>query len=164
MRDDLGADLVVDALGLAATSRRLRPGLIHDSDLGEQYRSQAFGPTLRDSGILGSMGSRGDVFDNADAESFMATITTGLIRRQRFKTKDESRLAVFSYIDAVCDRRRRRSALGYRSPIDCEETLREHSLDTVAVSRKTVGENGATPVLQRRRHPRTGQEERNHQT
>ena len=69
MRDDLKADLVVDALGMATTRRRPGPGLIHHSDRGGQYRSLAFGRTLRDSGILASMGSRGDAFDNAAARA-----------------------------------------------------------------------------------------------
>ncbi len=64
--------LVVDALGMATTRRRPGPGLIHHSDRGGQYRSLALGRTLRDSGILASMGSRGDAFDNAACESFMA--------------------------------------------------------------------------------------------
>jgi putative transposase len=55
MRDDLKADLVVDALGMATTLRRPRPGLIHHSDRGGQYRSLAFGRTLRDFGILASI-------------------------------------------------------------------------------------------------------------
>ena len=79
MRDDLKADLVVDALGMATTRRRPGPGLIHHSDRGGQYRSLALGRTLRDSGILASMGSRGDAYDNAACESFMASIKTELV-------------------------------------------------------------------------------------
>jgi putative transposase len=63
MRDDLKADLVVDALGMAVTIRRPETGLIHHSDRGGQYRSLALGRTLRDSGIMASMGSRGDAYD-----------------------------------------------------------------------------------------------------
>jgi putative transposase len=96
MRDDLKADLVVEALGMATTRRRPGPGLIHHSDRGGQHRSLALGRTLRDSGILASMGSRGDAFDNAAAESFMASIKTELTKRQTFKTRDDARLAVFS--------------------------------------------------------------------
>jgi len=74
MRDDLKADLVVDALGLATTRRRAGPGSIHHSDRGEQYPSQAFGRTLRDSGIIASMGWRGDPFYGlAQTASFSAT-------------------------------------------------------------------------------------------
>lgn len=88
MRDDLKADLVVDALGMATARRRPGPGLIHHSDRGGQYRSLAFGRTLRDSGILASMGSCGDAYDNAACESFMASIKTELVKRNTFKTRD----------------------------------------------------------------------------
>jgi putative transposase len=133
MRDDLKADLVVDALGMATTRRRPGPGLIHHSDRGGQYRSLAFGRTLRDSGILASMGSRGDAYDNAACESFMASIKTELVKRQTFKTRDEARLAVFSYIEAFYNPQRRHSALGYLSPIEYEKMLQENCVETVLV-------------------------------
>jgi len=130
MRDDLKADLVVDALGMAVTMRRPETGLIHHSDRGGQYRSLALGRTLRDSGIMASMGSRGDAYDNAAAESFMATIKTELVHRHRFKSRDEARLAVFRYIEGFYNPHRRHSALGYRSPVEYEKMLsdREASL------------------------------------
>ena len=99
MRDDLKVDLMVDALGMATTRWRPGPGLIHHSDRGGQYRSLAFGRTLRDSGILASMGSRGEAYDNAACESFMASIKTELVKRNTSKTRDEARRAVFSYIE-----------------------------------------------------------------
>jgi transposase InsO family protein len=133
MRDDLKAELVVDALGMATTRRRPGPGLIHHSDRGGQYRSLAFGRTLRDSGILASMGSRGDAYDNAAAESFMASIKTELVKRNTFKTRDEARLAVFSYIEAFYNPQRRHSALGYLSPIEYEKMLKENCIETVLV-------------------------------
>mgnify|MGYP001825229485 CR=1 FL=1 len=94
MRNDLQADLVVDALGMAVTRRKPTGGVVHHSDSGSQYTSLAFGATLRDSGVMASMGSRGDAYDNAAAESFMATIKKELIHRRRFKTKDAARLAI----------------------------------------------------------------------
>jgi len=127
MRDDLKADSVIDALGMAATMRNPGPGLIHHSDRGGQYRSLAFGKTLRDSGIMASMGSRGDAYDNAAAESVMATIKTELVHRNRFKTKDEARLAVFSYIEGFYNPLRRHSALGYMSPVEYERMLEDQA-------------------------------------
>jgi putative transposase len=132
MRDDLKADLVVDALGMAATRRRPAPGLIHHSDRGGQYRSLAIGRTLRDSGILASMGSRADVYDNAVTESVMATIKTELVHRHRFKTRDEARLAVFRFIEGFYNPYRLHSALGYLSPIEFEKKLDERPLEAVA--------------------------------
>jgi len=72
---------------------------------------------------MASMGSKGDAFDNAAAESFMATIKTELIYRNRFKTKDEARLAVFKYIEGFYNPTRRHSALGYKSPAEYEKML-----------------------------------------
>ena len=135
MRGDLTADLVVDALGMAVTLRRPRGDTIHHSDRGSQYRSLALGKTLKDSGIMASMGSKGDAFDNAAAESFMATIKTELIYRNRFKTKDEARLAVFKYIEGFYNPTRRHSALGYKSPAEYEKMLmgREQTAAAAAV-------------------------------
>ena len=82
MRDDLKAELVVDALGMALTRRRPQPGLVHHSDRGSQYTSLAFGKTMQDAEILPSMGRRGDAFDNAVAESFFATLETELLDRR----------------------------------------------------------------------------------
>jgi len=134
MRNDLTADLVVDALGMAVTLRR--PGLetIHHSDRGSQYRSLAIGKTLKESGIMASMGSKGDAYDNAAAESFMATIKTELIYRNRFKTKDEARLAVFRYIEGFYNPVRRHSALGYKSPAEYERMLMAAGQTATAVA------------------------------
>lgn len=123
MRGDLTADLVVDALGMAVTLRHPKLETIHHSDRGSQYRSLAIGKTLKESGIMASMGSKGDAFDNAAMESFMATIKTELIYRNRFKTKDEARLAVFQYIEGFYNPVRRHSALGYKSPAEYEKML-----------------------------------------
>jgi len=123
MRNDLSADLVVDALGMAVTLRKPGPGTIHHSDRGSQYGSLAIGKTLRDSGLMRSMGSKGDAYDNAAAESFMATIKTELVHRNRFKTKDEARLAVFKYIEGFYNPVRRHSSLGHKSPAEYERML-----------------------------------------
>ena len=70
----LDAAIVVDAVSMAVTRRRPPAGVVHHSDRGgSQYTSLALGKTLRDSGIVASMGSRGDAYDNALAESFMST-------------------------------------------------------------------------------------------
>jgi putative transposase len=98
MRDDLKAELVVDALAMAVT-RRPPAGLVHHSDRGSQYGSLAFGRTLRESGLLALMGSRGDAFDNALAESFISRLKCELIRRQSWASRDQARLAVFEYIE-----------------------------------------------------------------
>jgi putative transposase len=87
MPDDLNSDIVVDALGMATTMRRPGTGLVHHSDRGAQYRSLAFGKSLRDSGILASMGETGVPHDNAVTESVMAKIKKDCVHRHRFKTR-----------------------------------------------------------------------------
>ena len=76
-----------------------------------------------------SMGSRGDAYDNAAMESFMASIKTELINRRRFKTKDEARTAIFRHIEAFYNPRRRHSALGQMSPAAYETMLATASLE-----------------------------------
>jgi putative transposase len=133
MRDDLKAELVVDALGMALTRRRPRPGLVHHSDRGSQYTSLAFGKTMQDAGILPSMGRRGDAFDNALAESFFATLETELLDRRSFKSRDQARLALFQWIEGFYNSRRRHSTLGQRSPDKYEEIMNK-SDNTTAVA------------------------------
>jgi len=100
MRDDLKTELALDALGMALTRRRPRPGLVHHSDRGSQYTSLAFGKTMQAAGVLPSVGRRGDAFDNALAESFFATLETELLGRHSFRSRDEARLALFTYIES----------------------------------------------------------------
>jgi transposase InsO family protein len=83
-----------------AVARRKPPvGVVHHSDRGSQYTSLAFGRTLRESGLVASMGRRGDAYDNAACESFISTIKNELIKRQSWKSRDQAWLAVFSYIE-----------------------------------------------------------------
>ncbi len=120
MRDDLKAELVVDALAMAVTRRRPKGRLVHHSDRGSQYTSLAFGKTLRESGLVASMGSRGDAFDNAACESVISTLKEEWIKRHRYQSRDQARLSIFRYIETFYNPRRRHSALGYRSPADYE--------------------------------------------
>jgi putative transposase len=85
-----------------------------------QYVSLAFGQKARDAGIAISMGSRGDCFDNAVAESFFATLKKELVRRRSWPNRRELQSAVFDYIETFYDRERRHSTLGYLSPREFE--------------------------------------------
>jgi putative transposase len=125
MRPDLGAELVVDALEMAIARRRPSPGLVHHSDQGSQYVSLRFGERCREIGIHQSMGSKGDCFDNAVAESFFATLEKDLLRRQSFATRQDARTAVFDYIETFYNPVRLHSTLGYRSPIEYEKITNE---------------------------------------
>jgi len=121
MADNMRAELVVDALQMGLARRRPDPGLIHHSDQGSQYVSLAFGQRARDAGIAMSMGSRGDCFDNAVAESFFATLKKELVHRRSWPTRQELRSAVFDYIESFYNRERRHSTLGYLSPREFEK-------------------------------------------
>jgi putative transposase len=116
MADHLRSELVIEAVDMAVWRRRPLGDLIHHSDQGSQYGSLAFGRRLREAGLLGSMGSRGDCFDNATAESFFATLECELLARHRFPTRSAARLALFDYIEGFYNTHRRHSALGYLSP------------------------------------------------
>ena len=121
MREDLRAELVVDAIQMALWRRQVAPGqLVHHSDRGSQYTSLACGRTLREAGIAQSMGSRGDAYDNALAESFMATLKTELVDRRSWPTRQQTRTAIYDYIEGWYNPRRRHSALGYLSPAQFE--------------------------------------------
>ena len=120
MDDNLRTDLVLEALNMAVDRRRPVQGVIHHSDHGCQYTSLAFGRRLREAGILGSMGSVGDCFDNAVAESFFATLECELFDRQSWPTRKGLELEIFDFIEGFYNPRRRHSTLGYRSPADYE--------------------------------------------
>ena len=120
LADHMRSELVVDALELAVSRRRPNTGLIHHSDQGSQYVSLAFGQKARDAGIAVSMGSRGDCYDNAVAESFFATLKKELVNRQSWPTKAELGAAVFEFIEVFYNRQRRHSTLGFLSPADFE--------------------------------------------
>jgi putative transposase len=120
MADHLRTELVLDALNMAVAHRRPEGSVVHHSDHGCQYTSLAFGRRLREAGLVGSMGSVGDCFDNAVAESFFATLECELLDRRSWPTRRELSTAVFDFIEAFYNLRRRHSTLGYLSPADYE--------------------------------------------
>ena len=122
MATHLRATLVVDALQMALARRRPGPGLIHHSDQGSQYVSLAFGRAARQAGIAISMGSRGDAYDNAVAETFFATLKEeDCVNRRSWPSRLELQSAVFEYIEAFYNRQRRHSTLGMVSPAEYEQ-------------------------------------------
>jgi putative transposase len=124
MATHMRTELVTAALDAAVVRRRPGTGLIHHSDHGSQYTSLAFGRRLRESGIAASMGSVGDCYDNAMAESFFATLETELIDRSGWAGPAEAKAAVFEYIEVFYNRIRRHSSLGNLSPEQFEERYR----------------------------------------
>jgi putative transposase len=121
MADHMRTELVTDALQMALAQRRPPPGLVWHSDQGSQFVSLTFGQQARAAGIARSMGSRGDCFDNAVAESFFATLKKELVHGRTWPTKAELRTEVFEYIEVFFNRRRRHSTLGFLSPSEFEK-------------------------------------------
>jgi putative transposase len=120
MADHLRTELVVSALEMALWARRPAHGVIHHSDQGSQYTSLVFGQRCQAAGVVPSMGSRSDCYDNAITEAFFATVECELLRRSTFRTHIEARTALFDYIEGFYNPHRRHSALGYRSPVAYE--------------------------------------------
>jgi len=132
------ADLVITALNMAAQTRKPR-GVIHHSDQGSQYTSLEFGARCAQMGVRPSMGSVGDAYDNAMAESFFASLECELIDRRSWKTIAEARMAVFTWIEGWYNPRRRHSGIGQMSPINFEGELR-----AAAAGQSTGAEDGLT--------------------
>lgn len=118
--DHLRTELVVDALEMARWQRRPQPGTILHSDRGTQYTSWVFGHRLREAGLLGSMGRVASSVDNALMESFWSTMQRELLDRHDWTTRSELASAIFEWIEAFYNPRRRHSALGNLSPVEFE--------------------------------------------
>ena len=116
--------LVIEALEMAIWNRQADPGVIHHSDHGSQYTSLTYGKRLREAGLVSSMGSIGDAYDNAVAEAFFATLECELIDRHVWVNREEARRAIFDYVEGFYNPRRRHSALGYLSPAEYERRWR----------------------------------------
>jgi putative transposase len=106
--------MAIDARGPAAG------GIIH-GDLA-QFTSWTFTERARKAGLLPSLGSIGDPYDNAVIESFWGRMQTELLNRQRWDTRVELANAIFEYIQGFHNRRRRHSALGWQTPLEFETT------------------------------------------
>jgi len=144
MADHLRTELVLDALELAIVRRRPAKdgGLVHHSDHGCQYTSLAFGQRLQAAGIVASMGSVGDAYDNAVAESFFATLKGERLDRQDWPTRAAARSAIFAYIEGWYNRQRRHSTLGYVSPTTFEERHQRTTTVAAPAAPATVDQPG----------------------
>jgi putative transposase len=124
MQNTLHTELMLAAIDMAITMRRPQR-VIHHSDHGCQYTSYAFGKRCQEAGIMPSMGTVGDAYDNAMAESFFATLEREVLSRRRFKSQAEAKMAIFDWLEGWYNPHRRHSALGYRSPVNYERRALE---------------------------------------
>jgi putative transposase len=125
MAEHLRTELVLSALEMALWNRRPDPGVIHHSDHGCQYTSLAFGNRCQEAGVVPSLGSRGDCYDNAITEAFFATLACELLDQSTFRTQSQARTAIFDYIEGFYNTHRRHSALGYLSPAAFERQFKK---------------------------------------
>ena len=132
MASHMRTELVTDALGEAiATRGGSVDGVVFHSDRGSQYTSGDYGNLCDAHGIAQSVGRTGVCWDNAPAESFLATLKKELVHRRRFATRRQARLEIRRWIEAWYNRRRIHTALGRRSPTQWEDHYR-HTTQTLA--------------------------------
>ena len=123
MADHLRAELACDALLMAIRRRQPPRGLIHHSDRGVQYASSPTRRSWPGTGSAQSMSREGDCFDNAPMESFFGSLKNELVHRTAFPTREAARRAIFEYVEAFYNRRRRHSGLGFLTPAQAYEQM-----------------------------------------
>jgi putative transposase len=109
-------ELVMNALRMARFRRKPAPGVLHHSDRGSQYCSHDYQALLVEYGMICSMSRKGNCWDNAPMESFFNSLKNERVFHEDYETRTEAKQDVFEYIEMFYNRRRRHSALGYRSP------------------------------------------------
>jgi putative transposase len=113
-------DLCTSALKMAFAKRPIQPGLLIHSDRGVQYRSMRYQDLMRSKGCIISMSRKSNCWDNAVMESFFSRLKVELIYAEQFSSIAEAKSAIFEYIEIFYNRKRKHSALGYKSPADFE--------------------------------------------
>jgi putative transposase len=119
--EHLRTELALDALGMALRQRSPDADLLHHSDRGTQYASDAYRRALAANDITCSMSRKGNCWDNAVAESFFATLKVELLDRERWSTRAVAAAAIDEYIRAFYNRDRRHSYLRYLTPHEFEQ-------------------------------------------
>lgn len=115
--------LVARAFERAVAAHQPKVGLLHHSDRGSQYASDAYRELLRSHGVIPSMSRAANCYDNAKMESFWATLKSELIQDRVFASRAEAKSEIFWYIEVFYNRTRLHGALGFYSPVDFENSL-----------------------------------------
>ena len=121
MGESLETSLPMDALRMALRQRQPKAGLLHHSDRGCQYASEAYREHLTAWNVSPSMSRKGNCYDNAAMESFWSTLKEELVHRTRFESRAQAASAIFDYIETFYNRERLHSALGFISPVEFEK-------------------------------------------
>ncbi len=112
--------LVTNVLAMAISNRMPSSRTVIHSDHGSQFTSWAFSERVRQAGLVPSMGTIGNAYDNALIEAFWARLQTELLNRKKWKTRIELSTALFDYLEIFHNRNRRHSVLGMLTPIEFE--------------------------------------------
>jgi putative transposase len=120
-------ELTLEALRMALNRRRPAPGLVHHSDRGVQYASRDYTDLLQAHHIQISMSRKGNPYDNAMAESFMKTLKYEEVYREEYRNMAEARASIGRFLEQVYNEKRLHSALGYRPPVEFEQSLAQSS-------------------------------------
>jgi putative transposase len=131
MSDCCDETLAENALNMAVARRRPKAGLLHHSDRGCQYTSQAYRKRLEQVGAVVSMSRKGNCWDNAAMESFFGSLKEECVGNQVYSSHEQARQALFEYLEIYYNRQRRHSTLGYVSPLVYEQMEVEHAQSTV---------------------------------
>lgn len=124
LSQDLRAELALGALNRALADRHIAPGILHHSDRGVQYCSQAYVEKLQAHHFIISMSRTGNPYDNAKAESFMKTLKSEEVYLHQYRDQEEARSSIQRFLEEVYNQKRLHSSLGYRSPDAFEDQQR----------------------------------------